>query len=62
MPIKTSLGPADDDWNRHLDNKFHDRRTTKPAFGYEKPGSRWVDWSKTDKTGSQKPKDQFKNR
>jgi hypothetical protein len=37
MPTKTSLGPADDDWNRHLDNKFHDRRKKVSPGWPEKP-------------------------
>jgi hypothetical protein len=59
MSTKTSLGPADDDWNRHK-NLFTDRRVTKPEFGYEKPGSRWMDANKNGIKND--PKGQFKQR
>jgi hypothetical protein len=36
MPTKTSLGPADDGWNRHR-NLFHDRREKKIVGWPEKP-------------------------
>ena len=36
MPIKTSLGPADDGWNRHR-NLFHDRRKKVSPGWPEKP-------------------------